>query len=141
MLPVRVSNWGQRLPWFMPRPVQLPPCEPKLIVFDFPNLAALGVGKQAIGFSTDTLIWAVTAVATGAPAAFCAQVYHDHKHGQRRWYNTHQLGSNVFGTAQQPTLMKSTQLVEAGDTLTMELKSLDAAAQSFQVVLWCGEVL
>ncbi len=105
-------------------------------------------------------MWGITGVIfqNVAPAATLAngfrfQVFQAHldpitqKAVTMAWFNKHQLSGNVAGTSQLPFLPKQPQFVDAGDAVTVEVKSLVPASGGglnagtvarIQVCLFCS---
>jgi hypothetical protein len=63
-------------------------------------------------------------------AGFRLQIRQLHEQIEKLWFNKHQISANVLGTGSLPFLLRKTHIVPAGDTLTVEVKSLVTPAQA-----------
>ncbi|MBZ5523569.1 MAG: hypothetical protein LAP21_15150 [Acidobacteriia bacterium] len=122
---------------FVPPESELANGEPRCQVFNFPLVNPLETQEQAWTFDRTMLVWAMTgtmvnSVAPGAvvAAGFRFQILQTHRNPanglttRRPWFNKHQLQSNILGTGSLPTLLRKTHPIDAGDTVTMEVKSM-----------------
>ena len=128
---------------YVPSESELPQGDPRLQVFDFGGPADVLAGvnpfetrEQSWTFDKSMVVWGLTAsmnnrAAPGAvvAAGFRFQVRHLHGQIERLWFNKHQISANVLGTGQLPALLRKTHLVPAGDTITVEVKSLVTPTQ------------
>jgi hypothetical protein len=120
---------------FVPPESELAQGDLRLHVYNFAPVNPLETQEQSWVFDNPLLVWGLVGsmnnnAAPGAAVAagFRFQIYQ--AHGMRRaWFNKHQIQQNVLGTAQLPFLLRSTQLISAGDQVTVEIKSLVTAAQ------------
>jgi hypothetical protein len=122
---------------YVPNESELPAGEPRLQVFNFAPVNPLETQEQSWIFDQAMIIWGITAsmnnnAAPGAvvAAGFRFQVLQSHGQVQRQWFNKHQIQQNVAGTAQLPFLLRKTHFVAAGDSITVEVKSLVTPAQA-----------
>jgi len=134
---------GVRTKLFAPAPRELPAGRMCQLVFDFPLLAPLQVGKFKINIVADTLLWAITGMGSSASIAgplagpYRVQFFHEHMGEQRQLFDRHELDANEIGTAQQPMLLKETYPLVRGDSILAEVKSLDPLNnETVQIVLW-----
>ena len=123
---------------YVPQESELPAGDPRMQVFDFGGPADVlgGVNpfetrEQSWTFDKTMIVWGLTGsmnnrAAPGAvvAAGFRFQVKQAHGQVQKEWFNKHQIQQNILGTAALPFLLRKTHLVPAGDTLTVEVKSL-----------------
>lgn len=110
---------------------------PKAIVFDLAtpaaNIPVLGTNDMSYAFESAFVLLALTAVsltALGAFVDFRIQITHDHnaQGKQRTLFQKHASAQNVLGTAQNPCWIKRPYFFAAGDSATVEVRSLSAAA-------------
>lgn len=121
---------------FVPPESELAGGDLRLHVFNFAPVNPLETQEQSWVFDNAMLVWGLVGsvnnnAAPGAAVAagFRFQIYQ--AHGMRRpWFNKHQIQQNVLGTGQLPFLLRKTQLVYAGDQVTVEIKSLVTAGQA-----------
>lgn len=123
---------------YVPKETELAQGDPRLQVFDFGGPAdALGgvnpfeTREQSWTFDRTMIIWGLTGsmnnkAAPGAvvAAGFRFQVRQAHDHIEKLWFNKHQISANILGTGSLPALLRKTHLVPAGNTVTVEVKSL-----------------
>jgi hypothetical protein len=121
---------------YVPNESELPHGDPRLQVFNFAPVNPLETQEQSWIFDQSMVIWGITGsmnnnAAPGAVVAlgFRFQVLQGHGQVQRQWFNKHQIQQNVIGTAALPFLLRKTQFVAAGDSVTVEVKSLVTPAQ------------
>jgi hypothetical protein len=122
---------------YVPNESELPHGDPRLQVFNFAPVNPLETQEQNWVFDQSMIVWGLTSSMNnnGAPGAVVAagfrfQVLQGHGQIQRPWFNKHQIQQNVLGTASLPFLLRKTHLVHAGDSITVEVKSLVTAAQA-----------
>jgi hypothetical protein len=122
---------------YVPNESELPHGDPRLQVFNFAPVNPLETQEQSWIFDQSMVIWGITGsmnnnAAPGAVVAFGFrfQVLQGHGQVQRQWFNKHQIQQNVIGTAALPFLLRKTQFVAAGDSVTVEVKSLVTPAQA-----------
>jgi hypothetical protein len=122
---------------YVPNESELPHGDPRLQVFNFAPVNPLETQEQSWIFDQSMVIWGITGsmnnnAAPGAvvAAGFRFQVLQGHGQVQRQWFNKHQIQQNVIGTAALPFLLRKTQFVAAGDSVTVEIKSLVTPAQA-----------
>jgi hypothetical protein len=122
---------------YVPRESELPQGDPRMQVFNFAPVNPLETQEQTWVFDKSMVIWGLTSsmnnnAAPGAAVAagFRFQVLQGHGQIQRAWFNKHQLSQNVMGSGALPFLLRRTHLVPAGDSITVEIKSLVTAAQA-----------
>jgi hypothetical protein len=116
---------------FVPQETELAEGDPRMQVFNFAQVNPFETQEQVWVFDRPMLVWGMVgsmnaAAAPGAAVAsgFRFQILHVHDKTQRVWFNKHQLSQNVLGTAALPFLLRRTQLVDAGDAITVEVRSL-----------------
>jgi hypothetical protein len=116
---------------YVPGENELPPGDFRLQAFTFAPVAILETQEQSWTFDQSMIVWGLTGsmnnfAAPGAvnAAGFRLQVRHAHGTIERPWFNKHQLSANVLGTGALPMLLRKTHIVPAGDTVTVEVKSL-----------------
>jgi hypothetical protein len=128
---------------YVPGESELPQGDFRMQVFDFGGPADVLAGvnpfetrEQSWTFDNTMIVWGLTGsmnnrAAPGAvvPFGFRSQVRQLHEHIEKQWFNKHQIQQNVLGTASLPFLLRKTHLVTAGDTVTVEVKSLVTPAQ------------
>lgn len=122
---------------YVPNESELPAGDPRLQVFNFAPVNPFETQEQSWIFDQSMVIWGITGsmnnnAAPGAvvAAGFRFQVLQGHGQVQRQWFNKHQIQQNVIGTAALPFLLRKTQFVAAGDSVTVEVKSLVTPAQA-----------
>jgi hypothetical protein len=123
---------------YVPGENELPAGDFRMQVFDFGGPADVlgGVNpfetrEQSWTFDSTMVVWGLTGsmnnrAAPGAvvAAGFRFQIRQAHNHIEKLWFNKHQIQQNVLGTASLPFLLRKSHLVTAGDTVTVEVKSL-----------------
>jgi hypothetical protein len=121
---------------YVPRESELPQGDPRMQVFNFAPVNPWETQEQNWVFDKSMVIWGLTAsmnnnAGPGAAVAagFRFQVLQGHGQIQRPWFNKHQIQQNVVGSGALPFLLRKTHLVTAGDSITVEVKSLVTAAQ------------
>jgi hypothetical protein len=128
---------------YVPSELELPHGDPRLQVFDFGGPADVlgGVNpfetrEQSWTFDKTLVVWAMTGsmnnrASPGAvvAAGFRFQIRQLHGQVEKLWFNKHQISANVLGSGALPALLRKTHLVPAGDTLTVEVKSLVTPTQ------------
>lgn len=109
----------------------------RLQVFNFAPVNPLETQDQSWVFQDSMLVWGLVGsmnnnAAPGAAVAagFRFQIYQTHGATRFPWFNKHQISQNVLGTGRLPFLLRKSQLVSAGDHITVEIKSLVTAAQA-----------
>ncbi len=122
---------------YVPRESELADGETRVQVFNFAPVNPLEVQEQAWIFDKPLLVWGLVGsmnnnAAPGAvvAAGFRFQIYQAHLGKRRNWFNKPQISQNVLGSAALPFLLRQTQLIEAGDEVTVEIRSLVTAAQA-----------
>lgn len=136
---------------YIPRESELAHGDPRCQVFDFggPNDGQGGVNpfetrESSWVFDRAMMVWGLTGTmvlranpGTVVAAGFRFQILQassardpatgQAKNIQRPWFNKHQVQQNILGTGGLPFLLRQTQLCDAGDALTVEVKSLVTA--------------
>ena len=122
---------------YVPRESELPQGDTRMQVFNFAPVNPLETQEQTWVFDKSMVIWGLTAsmnnnAAPGAvvAAGFRFQVLQGHGQIQRPWFNKHQIQQNIAGSGALPFLLRKTHLVTAGDSITVEVKSLVTAVQA-----------
>lgn len=134
-----MPQWGQLTPLHMPAE-PLPEGDSEAIGFSF-ALTALQTGQLNHAFHAPFLLWGINAHDDQA-AGFDLQLWHQLAKGPRRLVNRHAPAANLAGSAASPLLLRRPYLFDTGDSLTVEVKNLDAgvAASNIQLALF-GVVL
>jgi hypothetical protein len=116
---------------YFPRPAELAlDGRPWTRTFIFPNLNPLQVQEVSLPFQTPFLLHTLTGciynVSDGSlnTSSFRLQILHNSGRIQRRLYNKHQRAENVLGTGQNPLFLRTTYMIDQGDVIMIEAKSL-----------------
>ncbi len=130
-----LPQYGDLTPLHVPEG-PLPEGESEAVAFNF-ALAALETGQQNWGFHAPTLVWCINASDDQA-AGFTLQLWHQMRSGPRRLINRHAPAANVAGSGRYPGMLRHPYLIDAGDTLTVEVKNLDNSGNvsNIQVALF-----
>ena len=122
----------------IPRPEEVQDGRLYRIPYDFlqvgPNATAQNYTAPGMPF----LIWAFTYNITGGTGAgFQFASYHRHGSFQRNLEPTMVYATNALGTAKQPTFIRSPYLIDTGEVLGFELRSLEQSdTVDIQIVVW-----
>jgi hypothetical protein len=128
---------------YVPGESELPQGDFRMQVFDFGGPADVLAGvnpfetrEQSWTFDSTMVVWGLTGsmnnrAAPGAVVAsgFRFQIRQLHSQIEKLWFNKHQIQQNILGTSALPFLLRKSHLVTAGDTVTVEVKSLVTPAQ------------
>lgn len=122
---------------YVPGESELPEGDARMQVFNYAPVNPLETQEQSWTFDKSMIVWGLTGsmnnnAAPGAAVAagFRLQIRQAHGHIEKTWFNKHQISQNILGTGTLPMLLRRTHLVPAGDTVTIEIKSLVTAAQA-----------
>lgn len=122
---------------YVPAETELPAGDPRYQVFNYAPVNPLETQEQSWTFDKTMVVWGLVGsmnnnAAPGAAVAagFRFQIRQAHGQIEKTWFNKHQISQNVLGTGALPTLLRRTHLVPAGDTVTIEIKSLVTAVQA-----------
>jgi len=136
--------------YYRPRNVDLPPGEPKFIVFTFPALTQLQTAEIQWPFDRTFLLLARMGNYVNANDAvgFRVQLTHTHAGKTRPLYQKPMLNTMVLGTGQLPLLARDPYPFVQGDSLLVEVKNLStpqsqgglAATSRIEVVLYGSEL-
>lgn len=123
---------------YLPPDVEVPAGDPCALVFDLPGLAGYAVGEASLIIQRATVLTHAVAY-TERAAGFRVQIYHTHGQAQHQLFQKALPWNLVLGTARLPMLFKSPYYVEAGDSLSVEVRNLDntvGATNTIQIALW-----
>ncbi|HEX3584403.1 MAG TPA: hypothetical protein VH024_00295 [Candidatus Angelobacter sp.] len=121
---------------FLPEEAQLPPGDLAMMVFVFDGLTARQTAEEARPIEKRSVLWGITGNDSDA-AGFRVQITQEHQGRLIPLLQKPVEHRNVIGTAQAPTILKETRLLEPGDSITVEAKSLSAnGGVRIEVVLW-----
>jgi len=108
------------------------------IPYNFLQVAANATGQNYTTPGAPYLIWAFTASITGGTGAgFQFQMFHRHGSFQRPLASTMVLNANSLGTARHPVFIKNPYLIDTGEALGIELRSMEQTnTVNIQIVMW-----
>jgi len=136
-------NWylpqqGVRTQANLPNPAQVQDGRLYRIPFNFLQIPANGTGQNYIAPGIPFLIWAFThSIIGGTGVGFQADAFHRHGSFQRDLDQTMALNVNAYGTAQHPAFLKSPYLIDTGEVLGFELRSMEQVnTVDIQIVVW-----
>lgn len=144
-----LPNRKMLTPYYRPRRVDLPPGEPKFIVFTFPALTQLQTAEIQWPFDRTFLLLALTGnyVNVNDNAGFRVQLTHTHEDITRPLFQKPMLNTMVLGTAQLPMMQRSPYPLVQGDSLLVEVKNLSTpqtnapgTTSRIEVVLYGSEL-
>jgi hypothetical protein len=125
---------------FLPDENQLPPGDLAMMVFVFGSVNALQTVEEARSVERRSLLWAITGNDSDA-AGFRVQITQEHQGRLIPFLQKPIEHRNAIGTAQAPFILKEPRLLEPGDSISVEAKSLSAAdGARIEVVLWLSEI-
>ena len=140
-----MTNPRPLAPWYLPQygvltaqhipdPDEVREGRPYALPFNFISIAPNATGQNFISPTIPLLIWGFTATAYnasgGAPSvtpAFQFRIAHRHGSFQRIVSTSMLANTNALGTAQFPNLLRKPYLFDTGETIGIELRSLDPA--------------
>lgn len=133
-----MPQYGVRTKALIPNPDEVQEGRIYRIPYNFLGIVANATGQNYITPSVPFLIWGLTASITGGTGAgFQFAAYHRYGSYERRLEPTMDLSSNALGTAQRPMLLKSPYLIDTGEALGFQLRSLESAnTVDIQIVVW-----
>jgi hypothetical protein len=117
--------------------------DPMYESYTFNPLATADSQEATRTFESDAILWGLAGcavvAATGIASAAGAfvQIYHIHQGKQRTLFNKPRPLDTVLGSGQKPFLLTSPLLIQAGDSVMVEVKSLDNANNLLVEVLLC----
>ena len=128
-------------PLYLPAESELAPGVFRILGFDFQNMTALQTQEISTSVQAPFLVWAITGVYIDAApldaAGFRLQLLQEHQGKILPFFSRHFQHVNTVGTAQLPTLLKKPRLIDAGGSITCEVKSLSLNnGKRVQVALW-----
>ena len=108
------------------------------IPYDFPGIAANATGQNFTAPGMPFLIWAMTfAISGGTGAGFQFSAFHRHGSFERDLEPTMILSGNALGTSKLPMFLRSPYLIDTGEVLGFELRSLEQVnTVDIEIVVW-----
>lgn len=126
---------------------------PRIRVFSFSPVNPLEVQQNTWSFEKPFLVHTLTGVifstvdGTVNANGFRVQLLHQSGEIQRQLFNKHQIGANVLGIGTSPFFLKVPYMIDRGDQMLVEVKSLvpgsgagSGVVTTIQVCLWGAEV-
>ena len=111
-----------------------------MLVFVFNGVNARQTVEEARPVQRRSVLWAITGNDSDANG-FRVQITQEHQGRLVPLLQKPIEHKNAIGTAQAPTILKETRLLEPGDSITVEAKNLSPNdGARIEVVLWLSEI-